>query len=409
MTKVGIISEYCSDSVNYGNTLQAYALNRYLQNAYPSFLVESIAGSSGMQGWRRCSIMGIPVCAGIAFSKLFSKIERGRERVLNDLSTEVAKVVRSRREAFERFARENISVASSMVSWKDLSETDYDALIVGSDVVWEQTRGFVRRAKFLDFDAVKDFCRISYAASFGNDWIPLENKRLLKNMIGRFDAVSVRESSSVGLLDSIGVFGARHVIDPTLLLDEQEWAEVEREPGQPSVQLSEEGGFVFAYMLGSDTGQREVISDWCSRHNLTLVTVPYSCGIWNPCDATFGDVRIPNLSPAEWIWLVRHADFVFTDSFHGIALSSNFGTRFVVLDRGKLGNRISDWLGSINHRDKLVPASHFTCIDRLDWKESETQEIISQLRNASKSFLEEALSPLCSTDCGRMGGNDTKE
>lgn len=76
------------------------------------------------------------------------------------------------------------------------------------------------------FSFVKEGIRkVSYAGSFGrtefSDIIIASYKRLLS----KYDALTVRESSAVKLLEEWGIDCGGQVLDPTLLLDSGQWSE----------------------------------------------------------------------------------------------------------------------------------------------------------------------------------------
>ena len=101
---------------------------------------------------------------------------------------------------------------------------------------------------------------------------------------------------------------------------------------------------------------------------------------------------IKDAGPAEFLWLIKNASCVVTNSFHGTAFSVNFGTPFYAVlmpDRG--GNaRITSLLNSVNLMDRIVYEGDampvFSAFD-IDL----VQRNIQPLRNESISFLKKAL------------------
>ena len=60
-----------------------------------------------------------------------------------------------------------INVSHANYTYKELKTSDYDYYIVGSDIVWIQSKGFINKAKFIAFNPnKKDAKKIAYAASF---------------------------------------------------------------------------------------------------------------------------------------------------------------------------------------------------------------------------------------------------
>ncbi|MGV8082857.1 MAG: polysaccharide pyruvyl transferase family protein [Coriobacteriia bacterium] len=327
--RAAIISEFTTRGTNYGNTLQAYALQRHLREHMGISAVSLERAMRGQITVRRTP-QGFVRFAGQKFMEL---TKRGK----NEPSSIVDP---ARLAAFHEFQDKNMKY-EVVRDFSSLPTLASDAFIVGSDVVWGQVKGLFDRSKYLDFNMPAQVKKIAYAASFGADWIPEENRPYLKSRLSSFDAISVREGSSVSLLNAIGVKGAVHVLDPTMLLSCEEWREVEAEPKALEAM---EGPFVFAYLLGTDVAQRGVVSQWCEGRGLRLVTIPCASGEKSDGDNTFGNLQVNDCSPGGWLWLIDHSQVVFTDSFHGVALSTKLGTPFVAFERGHFDNRVGDFL-----------------------------------------------------------------
>ena len=107
-----------------------------------------------------------------------------------------------------------------------LNEKDFDAIIVGSDQVWRTCYNPQIENAFLDFAKEwKHVRRIAYAPSFGIDeWeYSEEQTQKCRQLVQKFDAVSVREVSGVKLCREYLGVEAKHVLDPTMLLDKEDY------------------------------------------------------------------------------------------------------------------------------------------------------------------------------------------
>ncbi len=376
--KIGIITEFSEDTVNYGNSLQAYALNFFLRQWMGTAQVETIRirPSWSMSLWTKrvparvvlwnaWSIFKRKVCNGDGFPE--------RE---------------GRRNAFMEFTGNHIPQSSGRIAYEEMAQQDYDAYIVGSDVVWSQHRYGINRLKLLDFQGKAPFRRISYAASFGRDWIPEENREAVGRCLGCFDAVSVREKSSVQMLRSMGVEGCVHALDPTLLLTAEEWEGVEAEPEEIKGER-----FVFVYLLGADVRQYREIERVCRNAGLKMAVIPYASGKRNGEDREIGDIQMWECSPPNWVWLVHHAEYIVTDSFHGLAFSTIFRKRFLVVERtgSNLGNRLTDYLNTIAQADKLVQMDKVESLADFEWDYGLIAGRIAEAREKSVDFLTRSL------------------
>lgn len=373
MRKIGIVTELNLDDVNYGNHLQSYALNQYLSLQYPEHEVETFLLPRRRETRIYASAFWWFI---VTFKRCYNKFSR----IL--VPSHSGKKIDIRFKKFIQFARSNININDEYTNWRQLVASDYEVIIVGSDVVWQQRRGCIRNSRFLVFSHKQEPIpiKIAYAASFGNNFIPRENVKIIRKYLSGFKAISVREKSAVGLLESIGIKNVVHVCDPTLLLSKEQWMEIEKNPKLENSPVRRVSGlgindkFCFAYMLGQDQKQREAISRFCKRNKLILVTVPYVNGYQRVEQEVksdfFGDIPVMSCSPQEWVWLVHHAEYVVTDSFHGLVFSTVFNSKFIVMRRaGKtdMNIRLEDYLEFLGEKDKSFDVEK---LDRLSIRDT---------------------------------------
>ena len=380
--KIGIISEFRTQTVNYGNNLQAYALNRYLRTHYPDNEVETLRFNKPVEK----HITSYAMFVIKKFRSLFNNLKQGHIRMPQpQLDTEP---FQKRLVGFRNF-QSQINLCKEQMTWKELLKTNYDIFIVGSDVVWAQSRYFVNRIRFLDFKTKNETRKIAYAASFGRNWIPKENVHYIKRQLERFDYISLREQSAIQLLKSCGIDRAVHTLDPTLLLSAKEWETIEKMPS-----MIVERPYIFVYLLGTDCAQREMITKFGKDNEMPIITIPYANGLINNIDKNFGDVQMMDCSPEEWIWLIHHAGYIFTDSFHGIVFSTIFEKKFFALHREyevDINVRLSDFLSMINESDKMISSDEFDPNKTYSWDYKLIKEIINEKAGMSKVFLKKAL------------------
>lgn len=380
--KIAIISEFNIDNINYGNRLQAFALNRFLVKSYSKCKIEYLYfnfSSKNLRTKKRNLIEQSEFICKFFYKKIFiKKLYSGSER---------------RKEKFQRFSERNMSLIESAYSWDDLEKHDFDAIIVGSDIVWVQFKNFINRLKFLDFASNTSFSRIAYAASFGRDWIPKENILEMKRCLEKYKAISVREASSVKLLKDIGI-NAVHTLDPTLLLDVSEYEDLEEQPCEILEVDLEKDRYIFTYLLGTDSKMREQITRWAHKRGFLIVTIPFASGWDNKVDSSYGDIRVNDCSPENFLWLVHYAEYIITDSFHATAFSTIFRKKFVVLERKTridINNRMIDFLRTIEQTDKKISSLELEKIDNMKWDYEQIYELLNEKKKFSEEFLKEAL------------------
>ena len=376
--KIGIITLFNLNTVNYGNHLQAYALNRYIRENYPGTCVETILNSKKTTKFQRTEIIG-PSAVWKIIRRIIKECFRPKHQT-------AIQAVSRRLSRFRQFASESVPMAPVDMDWDKLCTSDYDRCIVGSDIVWAQDRYAIDRTRFLDFENSKRAKKYSYAASFGSDWIPEKNIDFIKRYLASFQGISVRKKTSVEMLDRIGVHGAVHTVDSTLLLDREHWEAFGRAPLDFPLKR-----YAFVYLLGKELEQRDAIQEFCKKKGLQIVFIPFADKTYSKADMTFGDIQIMDASPREWVWLVRHAEYVITDSFHGAVFSTIFEKKFFVVARQyeiqEWNNRLIDFLDTIGQSDKYIDFTSAR-FDDFTWDYQEINSKLKEKIDFSKKFLD---------------------
>ncbi len=378
MKKIGIISELDFETLNYGNRLQSYALNFYLSKNN-TLNVDSLMLNFKDQKY---TIKSSFVLLKKAIKKIMVTVGLLKMQTEKTENTLLSKRFENSKKFTDQISTKQIN------SINDLKENDYDIMIVGSDIVWEQNNYFIDRLKFLDFDLNQEFKKISYAASFGSNWIPKQNHRYIKKCLYNFEAVSVRERASLDLLKSIDVENTAHVCDPTMLITADEWSKVI----EPVKEITEK--YVFVYMLGCEQSQYEAIKKFSEKNNFKIATIPTANNIYSSVGIAFGDYNIMDTGPAQWLWLIKNAEYVITDSFHGVVFSTIFSKRFIVVKRFAVTDmniRMTDFLDTIDEQDKFVDITEVDSLEGFVWDYEKIHKITDEFVKKSKKYLERAL------------------
>lgn len=374
MKKIGILTHYYK-SINYGGNLQAFALfNKISSLGYDceqiSFEKKNINPKKSIK----------------RIAKKIIKIPLTLYRTIISKKYSLPKV---KKQAFENFNRniiEHSEVVYNEGNIKDCVD-NYDSFVTGSDQVWNFT--WYNPEYFLDF-VPSDKKKISYAASIGSDYLTEEQKRTFKNSLKDYYAVSVREPSSIKLIEDLSPVPVVSTLDPTLLLEREDWDKVS------SKRLIDEE-YIFCYFLGNYKKTRELVNKFAKKHNLKIAFIPYTTGIFLS-DRKFADYRFIDASPEDFISLIKHAKYVFTDSFHAVVFSHIYGKEFFVFNRDKralMNGRIKDITSLFACQERYcdtnekMALSYIEGLSPLDYTR-ETDEFLTKKRE-SIEFLENNL------------------
>ena len=267
---------------------------------------------------------------------------------------------------------------------------NYSAVMVGSDQLWTPAG---LQSKFYNLLFVPDGIRkIAFATSFGVTEIPSNQLKLTKKFLDRIEYLSVREVSGAKIIEELTGREALVAVDPTLLYTGEEWLKI-----FPFEQRHKEK-YVFAYFLGTSIKHRKIVENFADEKGLKIVTCP-AMDEFVEYDTTFGDYRDYEVGPVEFLNLIRGAEYVFTDSFHGTIFSILNHKKFVTFNRysdeirkGK-NTRIDSLLGQLDLDDRRC-IEQYDQVTEIAIKEIDYTEVdkkLSDLRRASKTFINIAL------------------
>jgi hypothetical protein len=368
--KVGILTYHFSD--NYGALFQAYALRQwFIQNGHDAVFVNyhpDYVEGGGEFNWRK------PI-SKTNLKILFLKVMGWKERTLGN---------RAQKHGFEYFRRVELGVQEERYNdAKDLNEAklNYDLLVCGSDQIWKPSDHYgVDPVYFLNFNTENKTKRISYAPSFGKDFLDEKYKEDVAKLIKKIDAVSVREESGRKVISDITGIEAACVPDPTFLIDD--YTQIIK----PYPLKSDK--HVFCYALRSRESIGEVAEEISARLGCELVSPHNPHRRWRE----IGNTVFP--CPSQWLYLLKSAEFVVTNSFHGAALSIILNKPFVIVGlQGKkeeFNARVKNLLNLVELDCRFVQHVDEHTVDdvlnsSIDWHA--VNQRIAHLRNAGQSYL----------------------
>ena len=263
------------------------------------------------------------------------------------------------------FIDSNVVRSHCLMSSQDMREyvaqSGFDAIVVGSDQVWRPDYTPCVEDYFLEFANGVDIRRIAFSASFGLDeWIFTEEQTAMaRSLMPLFTAVGVREKSGVDMCRRYLGVDATHTIDPTLLLDADDYLHLTE-----GLQASGHCGGIFSYLLDSNDFKEAVL------HRVEAATGMNSHSVMPQPDPSGWrlDKRVARYaykSPAQWLRSFADANMVVTDSFHGVAFSIIFRKPFWVLGIAVRGlARINSLLEQFGLEKRLVTDAN---ADTINW------------------------------------------
>lgn len=375
--KVGIITWWRN---NYGSILQALALQQKL-NQYNDLQYEIIC----QFGKKSTSVDNV-------FDKIKSVgLAETRKRVFWKVAF---KGLRLRNKKMQQFVDENLKVSNQQYNEHDIADSNkyYDTYICGSDQIWNPDLVPTDSMYWLPF-VEKGKNKIAYAPSFGASTVTEKQKEQIKANLSTFKAVSCRENSGARTINQIiGEKKCEAVLDPTMLIERDYWDTISED------KIYDEK-YIFAYMLRGTAAQRKYIEKIARERNLKIVSIPFlDYEKIDPYDLKFGDYKLWDANPAEFISAIRHAEYVFCDSFHCIVFSILYHRPFFVFPKvgadGKVKksqiSRMTDLLELAEIKNRILLDNEEADLDaEIDWNNSDKR--IQKARCDSERYLEQAL------------------
>lgn len=330
----------CHDVYNVGASLQAYALLTYLTKLghdvevidyKPDYLVHYRL--TGLNNNR----YDFPIV------RILYQIAKLPKRIYDRLG--------KRKREFDYFTNNYlITTSRTYTSNDDLKKNlPYaDIYFAGSDQIWNTIfQNGKDPAFYLDF--VENNCiKASYAASFATETIDEKYKTNVKKWVNNLNFISVREKSGLKILKDLGIVRAIQVLDPVFLLCKNEWINIEKD-------LSIDDNYILIY----DFDLNPTILSYAKKIAREKKWKIYSVLKNKNCDRSFY-----NEGPAAFIYLIRNAKFIISNSFHATAFSIIFRKNFLVFNRKEsINTRMKDLLETFDLEDRIVTGDNMPNIN----------------------------------------------
>ncbi len=342
--KIGILTLYYNNK-NYGGLLQAYALQYFLMNK--GYECEQICWDFEDALLQHGEFADIRNTEELKTNK-HSLLYKAERKILRKLMLKK----RTMREGTYKTFEQEIPHSKRRYTVNNYFQIahEYDVVVVGSDQIWNMA--WYCPEHFLDFAG--NTKKISYAASMPNCKLNDLQKKVIANHLRDFSAISVREKNTQQFLEEVTQKEILWMPDPTLLLTCDEWKDVENVRSEDT-----KNPYIFCYFLGGGISKRNKAIRMAKQTGKRIVTLPHLTDI-RPEDAFFGDIKLYDASPREFIGLISGADLVMTDSFHATVFSIIFQRSFVVFSReenDKGNSRIETLLAEFGLEDHIVSDS----------------------------------------------------
>ena len=363
MAKYGIVthSKYFN-FVNYGSMLQCYALQKTL---------DKMGVDNTIIDYRNDALL----TKDIYHPLKNMKDNRFVSRLGCFLSyPDIKKANRK----FEKFWDENYNKTEKKYTSSNFNELQFDGYICGSDTIWDidESAGF-DKGFFADFECMKGKNNISYSPSVGDRPFIEDDRKELTEMLKNFTHISMRETNNSGIADSCTDKTIFKTIDPTLLLDSDEYESIVKEP-------SVKKPYILIYSREYNKNMTKFADSLAKKYNLDVIEISLRKQNFYKHKMAY------NTGIDEFLGLIKNAEFVITNSYHGAIFSIQFRRELYVFSRDCCSNKINVMLEMAGLSERLTKSAVIPELRKTDY--DAVWRRIKAEREKSFDYLKNALS-----------------
>lgn len=359
MKKIGIAAVTYKD--NYGSALQTYATQYILEElGYDAKIFEIKGVHRNIKAKKLLYYAGRlfdPVEAKYLFANLISRSRKKASVSTNQFANDM----KVRHKVYQDFNKKWNKMLPKTHGWKKLTNqaAGMDAVIVGSDQLWRPSNivGCYYTLEFVPANIKK----IAFSTSFGVSELPKRLHKHAKKFLSRIEYISVREDSGAAIVKDMCGKNALVVCDPTMMLDSEQWMHIQDE--KPFA----DGQYILCYLMGDNTEHREFVKKLKEKTGFKIIGLLHGA-TYIASDEDFADEKPINVGPSEFINLIRNAQYICTDSFHGCV--------FCILNQKKFYS-FRRWPdeSKFSANDRLYTLLKFTGLERRILKGNEDIDI----------------------------------
>lgn len=367
MKRIGTISYniYCNFT-NYGSALQTWALHQAIKKVgkgkYEPVLIDY------------CPDILKDVNPLYPVANMWDQDEESIRMCVLSLPA-----IKKNHKKFDRFYREQFTrteVPYTSENFNHVVEAEkIDEFVCGCDTIFCIDEFGFDNGFYANYDCMKHGHTISYAASFGDSHFTEESYQILNERLANFKAIALRENSMIQYVKENTEVRVEKVLDPTLLLLPEEYNTI--------IDFrQEEGKYLLLYARRSNPKMTEYAENLANENGWKIIEISL-CATNAEKHRMFYEAGVE-----EFLSLVKNAEYVVTNSFHGMIFSVQFSTPFSVFSREQCDTKIMELLEFLGLSDRIMVTGNETA-QKIDFEKVHSR--IEKAREESLQFLEQEL------------------
>lgn len=353
---------YCNFT-NYGSALQTWALNQaIIKLGYHAKLIDYcpdvLADKNPLN----------------PFANMWDKDEESRR-----LCELTMPAIRENYKKFDTFYKSRFDKTKPYTS-KNFNEVaeEVDGFVCGSDTIFCTEEFGFDDGYFANYDCMKNGYTIAYAASFGDPCFDDTTYPILNDRLGNFKALGIRENLMIPYVKQHTDVPVQRVLDPTLLLTSDEYSEIIAD----GVDRTQEK-YLLLYSRRYNRAMEEYAIELAQKNGWRIIEISLRA-----TNVDRGHIMAYDAGVEEFLSLLKNAEFVVTNSFHGMIFSVQFRKDFVIFSRHQCDTKIMELLDLFGLSDRMMTDSNGSYRD-IDY--DDVHDRIAIEREKSLAFLMNSL------------------
>lgn len=357
--RVGTISYniYCNFT-NYGSALQTWALHQEIKKlGFKPILVDY------------CPALLKDKDPLNPYKNMWDKDEESKRMVELTMPA-----IRANYEKFNRFYHDQFVRTTQKYTSRNFDQIvneRLDGYVCGSDTIFCPDEFGFDDGYYANYPEMRGNS-VSYAASFGDPHFNEETYGILNARIKNFKALGIRENQMIPYLKQHISVPVQRTIDPTLLLTGADYEKIVGD--KPEYEK-----YLLLYSRRYSPQMETYAEKLANENGWKIIDISLRA-----TNAERGHIMRYDAGVEEFLSLVKNAEYVVTNSFHGMIFSVQFRRPFVIFSREQCDNKIEELLELFGLRDRML----VTGTERFkDINYNDVHDRISAARKESLEFL----------------------
>ncbi len=372
MKRIGVVSyNIHGNFTNYGSALQSWALTQAINKVgngdYASVLVDY------------CPDILANMDPLNPFKDMWDQDEESRK--MCELSLPA---IRENYKKFDRFYHEEFMRTKGAYTSENFNEIInnecLDGFVCGSDTIFCMDEFGFDDGFYANYGCMRRKS-VSYAASFGDPSLTEENCKILNNRLQNFLSLGIRENMMVPYLKNHCNVPVQRVLDPTLLLTQEDYEKI------ATKDRLEEQKYLLYYSRRYSPKMEAYAEKLAKANGWKIVEISLRATNKDKGHRMFYEAGVE-----EFLSLVKNAEYVVTNSFHGMIFSVQYRKPFVIFTREQCNTKIDELLLLFGLKDHMLISGDETFDHEIDY--DKVHERIQKARVESSNFLKMELSLL---------------